>query len=72
MHAHSPLAFSDLDSIVDISTGIVADKTVNCDAAYGICLAAASAMIGKNFTDVNLSRKDRVTALSPEHKVLSK
>ena len=28
LHAHSPFTYSDLDSLVDISTGIVADKTV--------------------------------------------
>ena len=28
LHAHSPFAYSDLDSLVDISTRIVADKTV--------------------------------------------
>ena len=72
MPAHSPFAYSDLDSIVDISTGIVADKTVNFDAAYDIGLAATFAMVGKNFTYVKLSLKDRVTALSPEHEVLSK
>ena len=64
MHAHSPFAYSDLDSLVDISTGIVADKSVNCDAAYDIGLVAASAMVGKNFTDVKPSRKDRVTTIT--------
>ena len=28
LHAHLPFSYSDLDSLVDISTGIVADKTV--------------------------------------------
>ena len=70
--AHSPFAYSDLDSIVDISTGIVDDKTVNCDAAYDIGIAATFAMVGKNFIDVKLSLKDRVIAISPEYEVLSK
>ena len=52
LHAHSHFAYSDLDSLVDISTGIVADKSVNCDAEYDIGLVVASAMVGKNFTDV--------------------
>ena len=64
LHAHSPFAHSDLDSLVDISTGTVADKTVNCDAAYDIGLVAASARVGKNFTYVKLSRKDRVTTIT--------
>ena len=55
LHTHSPFAYSDLDSLVDISTGIVADKSVNCDASYDNGLVAASAMVGKNFTDVKLS-----------------
>ena len=60
------LAFrnSDRDSLIDISTGIVADKTHNCDAAYDIGLLAASAMFGKNFLDVNVSRRDRVTTIT--------
>ena len=37
---------------------------------YG--LAATFAMVGNNFTYVKLNIKDRVTALSPEHEVLSK
>ena len=64
LHAHSPFAYSDLDSLVDISTGIVADKSVNCDAAYDIGLVAASVMVGKNFTVVKLSRKDRVATIT--------
>ena len=36
LRAHSPFAYSDRDAPVDILTGIVADKIVNCDAAYDI------------------------------------
>ena len=55
---------ANIDSLVDILTGIVADKTVNCDTAYDIGLVAASVVVGKNFTDVKLSRKDRVTTFT--------
>ena len=64
LHAHSSFAHSDHDSLVDISTGTVADKTVNSDAAYDIGIVAASARVGKNFTYVKLSRKDRVTTIT--------
>lgn len=44
-----------------ISTGVVADSSVNCDNECEFGLSAANAMEGKSFADIKLSRNDRVT-----------
>ena len=61
---HSPFAHSDRDSLVSVATGTVADETVNCDNAYTIGLQAAATVVDKSYTDIKLSRKDRVISIS--------
>ena len=45
---------------MSLSTGIVAEASVNCDIAVEIGHGAASQMDGQKFTDINLSRNDKV------------
>ena len=61
---HFPFAHSDRYSLVSVATGTVADKTVNCDNAYAIGLQAAATVVDKSYTDIKLSRKDRVISIS--------
>lgn len=63
LQAHPPFTGYDPDRLVSLSTGIVADASVNCDNAVDIGLAAASGMDGKKFTDVTLRRKDTVSTI---------
>ena len=57
---HSPFIYKDLDGLVDLSTGIVADKSSNAHLAYEIGLKAAHSITGMTFSDVKLKRADGV------------
>lgn len=63
LNAHSPFRCSNQTSIVAISTGLVADASVNCDRAYEIGDAAATSIDGTVFSEVKLKRSDRVKTI---------
>ena len=69
--AQKPFAYCEHDAVVSVSTGIVADATVNCDCAFEIGSAAAMAICGKSFPDIKLSRKDCVTSISGAKNTIS-
>lgn len=64
LQAHSPFSQSQSDSVVALATGLVADKSVNCDMAFVIGQTAADSLTDKPFTDVKLKRNDRVKTIS--------
>lgn len=64
LQLHSPLSYASHDTLVSISTGLVADKSANADQAYEVGKAAAAAMTGCNYADVKLKRRDRVKSIS--------
>lgn len=57
---HNPFACNSTD-LVNLSSRLVSDCTVNCDRAYEVCLTAMKNMVGKSFNDIKLHRKDMVT-----------
>ena len=52
-----------MDRLVCISTGIVAPATANADGAIELGELAANQLTGKNYTDVNLKRNDKVITI---------
>jgi len=64
LKVHPPFAGYQPDRLVSLSTGVVADISVNCDDAVNIGLAAASQMSGKQFTEVKLRRSDKVKTIN--------
>ena len=71
LQAHSPFAGYEQDRLVSLSTGIVADASVNCDDPVSIGQAAASQMTGKKFTDVTLHRNDKVKVIGAKVKTVT-
>ena len=67
---HPPFAGYHADQLVSLSTGIVADASVNCDDAVEIGQRAASEMSGKKFRDIKLRRKDKVVTIGAKHKTV--
>jgi len=63
LQVHSPFDFCN-QQLVAISTGLVADSSVNCDQAKEIGEAAANAITGKVFSEVKLKRSDKVTTIN--------
>ncbi|KAG1664344.1 hypothetical protein GQR58_019848 [Nymphon striatum] len=57
---HPQFVGYDTDRLVSLSTGIVADTSVNCDNAVELGLKAASEMAGKKFTEIKLCRNDKI------------
>jgi len=64
LNAHSPFQYHNQTSIVAVSTGLVADASVNCDRAREIGEAAATSIDGKVFSDVKVKRTVRVKTIS--------
>ena len=64
LKAHSPFTFSYQRSVVVISTGIVADSSVNSDLAYDVGSSAAARINDKIFSELKLKRNDRVKTIS--------
>ena len=60
---HSPFQYTNYDSLVSISTGLVSDSNVNCDEAYNVGLSSACRLDGKEMADVKISRKDKVLTM---------
>ncbi|MES9882393.1 MAG: hypothetical protein ABW185_16095, partial [Sedimenticola sp.] len=64
LQAHSPFSHSQTESVVALATGLVADKSVNCDKAFELGQTAADSITDKQFTDAKLKRNDRVKTIS--------
>ncbi|XP_054714645.1 uncharacterized protein LOC129224244 [Uloborus diversus] len=56
--SHDP--FPNSEHLMSISNGIVADESINCHNAYEIGTDSLSKIVGNNFADVKLKRKNRV------------
>lgn len=67
LQAHTPFTGYKPDGLVSLSTGVVADESVNCDEAVKIGCALASQMNGKKFTDITLHRNDKVKTIGAKH-----
>ena len=70
LQAHAPFAGYDPDRLVSVSTGIVADTSVNCDNAVKLGLKAASEMSGKKFTNITLHRSDKVNPIGAKDRTV--
>ncbi|KAF2891696.1 hypothetical protein ILUMI_14477 [Ignelater luminosus] len=57
------LNFPETCDIMSTQTGVIGVKTVTCFNALQIGKQAMSQMVGKQFTDIKLSRKDRALSL---------
>ncbi|MES9880176.1 MAG: hypothetical protein ABW185_04765 [Sedimenticola sp.] len=62
---HSPFSYAGehCDSLVSVSTGIVAPKSANADRAFEIGRESAEHLTGDNYADAKLKRKDRVISI---------
>ena len=60
LEAHSPFVDCQSELMVSISTGIVADSSVNCDDAVQVGQTAIAKMMGKTYAKLTLRRKDKV------------
>ena len=62
---HSPFIYKGeyIDRLVCIFTGIVAPATANADGAIELGELAANQLTGKNYTDVQLKRNDKVASI---------
>ncbi|XP_014681447.1 PREDICTED: uncharacterized protein LOC106821245 [Priapulus caudatus] len=70
LEAHPPFAGYAPDQLVSLSTGVVADTSVDCDNAVEIGEKAASEMSGKRFTDITLRRNDKVKTIGAKEKMV--
>ena len=70
LHAHPPFAGYEADQLVSVSTGIVADESVNCDQAVEIGSKAASDMTSKKFANTAL-RRNEVTTMGSKGKTVN-
>ena len=50
--SHSPFEARPADMLVSLSTGVIADNTVNCDNAWTVGIGSEEDMIGKTFAEV--------------------
>ncbi len=62
LNSHNPFEYK--DKLVSIFTGVEADSSINCDDAVAIGSKQQMEMMGKNFADLKLQRKNRVKPLS--------
>ncbi len=70
LQAHPPFCGYVPDRLVSLSTGLVADASVNCDSAVDIGSAAAAKMTDQHYTDITLHRKDKVKTIGYTHKTI--
>ena len=59
---HHP--FPQSHELMSISTGVIGNETINCDAAVATGTASMNKLVGKTFGEVTLHRKDRVLPLA--------
>ena len=64
LKSHSPFSYHAVDGLVNIATGVIADKSANAEQAYDIGKALADEMTGKKHGDVKIKRNDRVTSIN--------
>ena len=62
--SHSQFGYTEYNAVVSVSSRVVSDNTVNCDQAFDVGEAAASSLTGKVFSDIKLSRNDRVVSIT--------
>lgn len=60
--AHPP--FPETDYIMSIATGLVGDDTINCHTAFTVGTKSMKEIIGCNFHEVKLKRRNRVNTLA--------
>ena len=56
---HPPFP-DDMQGLINIANGEVADKNVNCHKAFEIGIRLADSITGKTFGDVKLKRNDKI------------
>lgn len=61
LQQHSTFAYSAVDGLVSISTGIVAGETSNANQAYEVGKVVAASLTGQRYGFVKLKREDCVT-----------
>ena len=44
--------------LVSLSTGVIANESLNCDSAHSVGVNSKEDMIGNTFSDVKLQRKE--------------
>ena len=64
LEAHPPFANKPSKTLVSISTGIVANETINCDEAVHHGTIAMQKMVGNNFAGIKLRRNDKVKTIA--------
>lgn len=64
LKAHPPFEGKLCDQLVSLSTGIVADDSINCDVAATVGQASMEAMVGTPYADIKLKRKDKVKSIA--------
>ena len=69
LETHPPFAGYQTDRLVSISTGVVADKSINADDALQIGQTAASKITGKQFTEITLHRSDKVKTMGDKIRI---
>ena len=72
LQAQPPFVDYQPDHLVYISTGVVADKSVNCDNAVQIGQAATSKLTEKQFTKITLHRSDKVKTMGYKNSINGK
>lgn len=60
---HEPFSAA-RSELISLSTGIVADDSINCASAVECGMAALKRMVGKSFEDIHLKRSDKVLSLA--------
>ena len=62
--SHSPFGDRPVSMLVSLSTGVIADESVNCDNAFSVGIASQESMAGKMFSEVKLQRKTRIRPIA--------
>lgn len=71
LREHSPFSPKPDGALVSLSSGVVADETINCEEAIQIGKTSMHSMIGKPFSEVKLRRKDKVKSLESMKKSIT-
>ena len=60
---HSPFQYQDVDGLVDIANGVIADASANADRALEFGQAVAESLTGMTFSDIKLKRSTGVISI---------
>ncbi|KAK3931373.1 Glycerophosphodiester phosphodiesterase [Frankliniella fusca] len=63
LESHSPFD-QPSDKLVSLSSGLIANNSINCDRAYEIGCEAMEKHVGKPFSEVTFHRKDKALPIS--------